>query len=309
MFEYNFSFNYQKTKLECNLIVWLIERGTSMTFSIVGFDPKTKELGVVVASKFLSVGAVVPFAKAGVGAIATQSWANLDYGKYGLELLEKGMSPEEVMKELIQNDEKSGSRQAGIVNAKGQSITFTGEDCFDWAGGLAGENFAAQGNILVDQDTVEAMKTTFIQTEGALAERLLTALHAGDKAGGDSRGKQSAALLIVKENGSYGGYNDRYIDLRVDDHVEPVQELARLLKLHRLYFETTLPEDVVAIEGELAEEIQNLLYENGYLDRNLKEREDLLDAVHSYHLIENFDERVQPRGFIDKKVVEYMRIK
>lgn len=280
-----------------------------MTFSIVGFDPQTKELGVAVASKFLSVGAVVPFAKAGVGAIATQSWANLDYGKNGLEMLEKGMAPDEVLKVLVQNDDKSGSRQVGIVDASGQSITFTGEDCFDWAGGFAGENFAAQGNILVDQNTVEAMKTTFIQTEGSLAERLLAALHAGDIAGGDSRGKQSAALLIVKENGSYGGYNDRYIDLRVDDHVDPVQELARLLKLHQLYFEATLPEDVVAIEGELAEELQNLLYENGHLNRELTEQDDLLDAVQSYHLIENFDERVQTRGFIDTKVVEYMRIK
>ncbi|MFF2753211.1 DUF1028 domain-containing protein [Psychrobacillus sp. NPDC058041] len=280
-----------------------------MTFSIVGFDPQTKELGVAVASKFLSVGAVVPFAKAGVGAIATQSWANLDYGKNGLEMLEKGMTPDEVLKVLVQNDDKSGSRQVGIVDASGQSITFTGEDCFDWAGGFAGENFAAQGNILVDQDTVEAMKTTFIQTEGSLAERLLAALHAGDIAGGDSRGKQSAALLIVKENGSYGGYNDRYIDLRVDDHEDPVQELARLLKLHQLYFEATLLEDVVAIEGELAEELQNLLYENGHLNRDLTEHDDLLDAVQSYHLIENFDERVQTRGLIDTKVVEYMRIK
>ncbi|QFF97759.1 DUF1028 domain-containing protein [Psychrobacillus glaciei] len=280
-----------------------------MTFSIVGFDPQTKELGVAVASKFLSVGAVVPFAKAGVGAIATQSWANLDYGKNGLEMLEKGLTPDEVLKELVQNDEKSGSRQVGIVDASGQSVSFTGEDCFDWAGGFAGENFAAQGNILVDKDTVEAMKSIFIQTEGSLAERLLAALNAGDIAGGDSRGKQSAALLIVKENGSYGGYNDRYIDLRVDDHEEPVQELARLLKLHRLYFEATLTEDVVGIEGELVEELQNLLYENGHLDRDLTEYDDLLDAVQSYHLIENFDERVQERGFIDLKVMEYMRIK
>lgn len=280
-----------------------------MTFSIVGFDPNTKELGVAVASKFLGVGAVVPFAKAGVGAIATQSWANLDYGKYGLEMLEKGMTPEEVLKELVQNDEKFASRQVGVVNAKGKSITFTGEDCFDWAGGYAGENFAVQGNILVDQETVEVMKMTFLETEGSLAERLLSALHAGDLAGGDSRGKQSAALLVVKENGSYGGYNDRYIDLRVDDHLEPVKELVRLWKLHRLYFEPTLVDEVKIIEGELAEELQNLLYENGHLDRNLTEIDDLLDAVQSYHLIENFDERVQPRGFIDQKVLEYMRIK
>ncbi|MDF2067635.1 DUF1028 domain-containing protein [Bacillus sp. Cr_A10] len=281
-----------------------------MTFSIIGYDPQTKELGVAVASKFLSVGAVVPFAKSGVGAIATQSWANLDYGKYGLELLEKGLEPKEVLKKLVENDDRSALRQVGIVDAQGKSITFTGEDCYDWAGGYAGENFAIQGNILVDHHTVEAMQNSFEQAEGySLAERLLAALYAGDLAGGDSRGKQSAALLVVKENSSYGGFNDRYIDLRVDDHEEPVKELARLLKLHRLYFEATLPEDVLKIEGELQEEIQNLLYENGHLDRDLEEREDLLDAVQSYHLMENFDERVQQRGFIDQKVLDYMRIK
>lgn len=280
-----------------------------MTFSIVGFDPETKELGVAVASKFLSVGAVVPYAKAGVGAIATQSWANLNYGEHGLEMLENGFTPHEVLEELVRNDDNSASRQVGIVDAQGRSVTFTGADCYDWAGGSAGENFAAQGNILVDQHTLEAMESTFLQTPGSLAERLLASLLAGDAAGGDSRGKQSAALLVVKENGSYGGYNDRYIDLRVDDHEDPVQELTRLLKLHKLYFEPTLPEDIVTIEGALAEELQDLLYENGHLSRELSEHEDLLDAVQSYHLIENFDERVQQRGMIDKKVVEFMRIK
>lgn len=280
-----------------------------MTFSIVGFDPQTNELGIAVASKFLSVGAVVPFAKAGVGAIATQSWANLDYGKKGLEMLEKGMSPEDVLKQLTENDDNSASRQVGIVNAKGDSVTFTGAECFDWAGGIAEQNFAAQGNILVDEQTVESMKTTFLETKGSLAERLLAALHTGDLAGGDSRGKQSAALLVVKENGSYGGYNDRYIDLRVDDHKEPVKELARLLQLHKLYFEEPLPEDIVKVEGDLAEEIKELLYESGHLDRDLSEEDDILDAIKAYHLIENFDERVQERGYIDWKVVEYMRIK
>ncbi|WP_144510602.1 DUF1028 domain-containing protein [Bacillus sp. FJAT-22090] len=280
-----------------------------MTFSIVGFDPKTNELGVAVASKFLSVGAVVPFAKAGVGAIATQSWANLDYGSLGLDMLEKGYTPEQVITELTQNDERAAYRQVGIVDGKGQSKTFTGASCYDWAGGYAEENFAVQGNILVDHRTVEVMKTSFMQSEGSLAERLLAALQAGESAGGDSRGKQSAALLVVKENGSYGGFNDRYIDLRVDDHKEPVYELARLLKLHQLYFEATLAEDIIEIKGELETEIQNLLYENGFLDRGLTERDDLLDAVQSYHLIENFDERVQERGYIDQKVLDYMRIK
>jgi uncharacterized Ntn-hydrolase superfamily protein len=280
-----------------------------MTFSIVGFDPETKELGVAVASKFLSVGAVVPFAKAGVGAIASQSWANLNYGTHGLEMLENGFTPQEVLEELVRNDTNSVSRQVGIVDARGRSVTFTGDDCYDWAGGSAGTNFAAQGNILVDQHTLEAMESTFLQTTGSLADRLLASLLAGDTAGGDSRGKQSAALLIVKENGSYGGYNDRYIDLRVDDHENPVQELSRLLKLHKLYFEPTFPEDIVTIEGALADELQELLYENGHLQRELTEHDHLLDAVKSYHLIENFDERVQPRGTIDIKVVEYMRIK
>lgn len=279
-----------------------------MTFSIVGFDSQTKELGVAVASKFLCVGAVVPFAKAGVGAIATQSWANLDYGIDGLDMLQDGMSPEEVLKELVANDEKSVARQVGIVDASGRSAIYTGEDCIEWAGGFAGTNFAIQGNILVNEDTVQAMKTVFLQHEGAFAERLLAALQAGESAGGDKRGKQSAALLIVKENGSYGGYTDRYIDLRVDDHADPVKELARLLKLHQLYFTETVPEDIVAIEGMLANEIQNMLYENGFLDRDLTEMDDLLDAIHSYHLIENFDERVQERGYIDTKVIEFMRI-
>lgn len=280
-----------------------------MTYSIVGFDPKTNELGIAVASKFLGVGAVVPYAKAGVGAIATQSWANLDYGKNGLEMLEKGLNPKEVVEELVRTDERSSFRQVGIVDAKGRSTTFTGDDCYDWAGGFSGENFAIQGNILVDQQTAEAMEATFLQTQGSLAERLLAALLAGDAAGGDSRGKQSASLLVVKENGSYGGYNDRFIDLRVDDHEEPVQELTRLLKLHQLYFEPTLEEDIVAIEGPLAKELQDLLYENGHLQRELSEHDDLLDAVQSYHLMENFDERVQQRGMIDQKVVEYMRMK
>lgn len=279
-----------------------------MTFSIVGFDPQTKELGVAVASKFLSVGAVVPFAKAGVGAIATQSWANLNYGVKGLEMLQRGLSPEEVLKELVASDDKSGARQVGIVDARGRSVEFTGENCFEWAGGIAEENFTVQGNLLVSKDTVDAMKETFLHVEGSLADRLLAALQAGESAGGDKRGKQSAALLVVKENGSYGGYTDRYIDLRVDDHADPVKELARLLKLHQLYFTETTPEDIVSIEGALAEEIQTLLYENGFLDRNLTEMDDLLDAIQSYHLIENFDERVQGRGLIDKKVVEFMRI-
>ncbi|AYC28590.1 DUF1028 domain-containing protein [Paenisporosarcina cavernae] len=279
-----------------------------MTFSIVGYDPKTKEHGIAVASKFLSVGAVVPFAKAGVGAIATQSWANLDYGVKGLELLEQGHSPQEVFEQIRATDENFASRQIGIVDAKGRGFTFTGDECFDWAGGLAGENYAAQGNILVDHSTVENMEATFLQTEGSLADRLLSALLAGDAAGGDSRGKQSAALLVVKENGSYGGYTDKYIDLRVDDHEDPVVELGRLMKLHKLYFEGTKKEDIVEVSGVLEDEIRELLYRSGHLSREYADHDSILKALESYQYRENFDERVQPKGFVDVQVVEYMRL-
>ncbi|MGI2329068.1 DUF1028 domain-containing protein [Planococcus sp. YIM B11945] len=277
------------------------------TFSIVGFDPETGELGIAVASKFLSVGAVVPYAKAGVGAIATQSWANLDYGTKGLELLESGLSAEEVLTKITSGDEKKAYRQVGIVDAKGNSATFTGEETHAWAGGKTGPNFAVQGNILVDAETVEQMAEVFQATKGSpLAERLLAALAAGEKAGGDSRGKQSAALLVVKEQGSYGGYNDKYLDLRIDDHENPVQELKRIFKLHQLYFTKTKEEDILSIEGDLQDEVTKMLVGLGYLENGTENEEALYAALESYHLIENFDERVLPKGSIDKEVVRYM---
>ncbi|WP_088007869.1 DUF1028 domain-containing protein [Indiicoccus explosivorum] len=277
------------------------------TFSIAGYDPATGELGIAVASKFLGVGAVVPFAKAGVGAVATQSWANLSYGPDGLALLQEGKSPDEVIEKLTSGDEHAALRQAGIVDAKGRSATFTGSECFDWAGGIARENFAAQGNILVGEETVRQMADTFEQAPGSLAERLLAALEAGETAGGDSRGKQSAALLIVKENGSYGGYNDKYIDLRVDDHQTPVQELNRLFKLHQLYFEPTKDEDVLKIEGETEEVLKELLKQYGFLKQANPSSDELVDALKDYQMTENFDERIQEGAFIDKKVLEYMK--
>ncbi len=200
-----------------------------MTFSIVGFDPKTKELGIAVQSKFIGVGAVVPWAKAGIGAVATQSYANTTFGPRGLELLEQGKTAQEVMDILIAADEDRDKRQVGIVDKNGNVATFTGKGCFDWAGGITGENFAAQGNILVSEATVKAMATTFENTEGNLAKRLLLALDAGQEAGGDSRGKQSAAILIVRENGGYAGFNDRAVDLRVEDHKDPIKELIRII--------------------------------------------------------------------------------
>lgn len=205
------------------------------TFSIVGFDPATGELGVAVASKFLAVGAVVPWAKAGVGAIATQAYANTTYGPEGLRLLASGLSAHEVIDSLTTRDPDRERRQVGIVDAQGNSATFTGKECIAWAGGRVGKHYACQGNILVSKATVDAMAQTFENTQGELAFRLLKALKAGEEAGGDSRGKQSAALLVVKEGGGYLGLNDRYIDLRVDDDPEPIDELERLLKIQLSY--------------------------------------------------------------------------
>jgi uncharacterized Ntn-hydrolase superfamily protein len=206
------------------------------TFSIVAYDPDTKELGVAVQSKFIAVGSVVPWAKAGVGAIATQSYANTTYGPKGLELLAKGETPEAVVKKLTTEDKGAAERQVGIVDAKGESATFTGQECNEWAGGAKGENFCCQGNILAGEAVVKNMAKSFRESKGDLGDRLIAALQAGQDAGGDIRGMQSAALLIVREGWGYGGYNDRYRDLRVDDHAEPIKELRRVYDLHRGIF-------------------------------------------------------------------------
>ncbi|MFC1683493.1 DUF1028 domain-containing protein [Candidatus Zixiibacteriota bacterium] len=206
-----------------------MKNATISTFSIVARDPVAGEMGIAVASRFFAVGSVVPWARAGVGAVATQSFANTSFGWRGLELMEKGLTPEEVAAVLVRNDEDPTRRQFGIVAADGQSATYTGEDCLAWAGGRKGVNYALQGNILVGEAVVDAMERTFLETEGTLADRLYAALLAGEEKGGDSRGKQSAALLVVKEGAGYGGYTDRAIDIRVDDHTEPFQELGRLL--------------------------------------------------------------------------------
>ncbi|MBS4196181.1 DUF1028 domain-containing protein [Lederbergia citri] len=276
------------------------------TYSIVGFDPETKELGVAVASKFLSVGSIVPWAKAGVGAVATQSWANPLYGIEGLELMAEGKSAEEVVNILTENDEQKLLRQVGMVDANGNSATYSGSECYDWAGGIAGQNFACQGNILTGPEVVEAMAATFQQTEGDLATRLLKALESGENAGGDRRGKQSAALLIVKENGGYGGVTDRYLDLRVDDHKEPVKELGRILDLHQLYFKKSNPEDILLVEGDLKAKLSAALQKLNFLKVDQPTDDEIFEALKDFHLIENFDERVQEKGKVDYKVVEYI---
>ncbi|MBT4903185.1 MAG: DUF1028 domain-containing protein [Verrucomicrobia bacterium] len=210
------------------------------TFSIVGFDPRTGDLGVAVQSKFFAVGSVVPWAKAGVGAIATQSYANVNYGPDGLELLAKGKSARETVSTLTSADRNKQRRQLGIVDAKGNSASFTGSDCHDWAGHIEKPNFCAQGNILTGKEVVDTMASSFEQSQkqakGGLCDWLADALMAGQDAGGDSRGRQSAALLVVRKKGGYGGGNDRFIDLRVDDHKTPIAELRRLLQLHKKLF-------------------------------------------------------------------------
>jgi uncharacterized Ntn-hydrolase superfamily protein len=204
------------------------------TFSIVAADPATGEVGVAVASRFFAVGSVVPYVKAGVGAVATQANVNGLYGSHGLELLAAGTATAEVVKRLTTEDPDSSARQLGIVSAKGDSATFTGPSANAWAGGRSGKNYAVQGNILTGADVVEAMERAFLTTEGDLASRMLAALLAGDAKGGDSRGRQSAALVVARPQGGFGGYTDRFIDVRVDDHKQPLQELRRLVGIGRV---------------------------------------------------------------------------
>lgn len=206
------------------------------TFSIVGYDPETGDLGVAVQSRFFGVGSVVPWAKAGVGAIATQAFANTTYGPQGLELLEKGLSAQDVVKKMTEKDTGRDFRQVGIVDAKGRAAAFTGEKAQKWRGHITGANYTCQGNILAGEEVVKRMSNAFKFSKGPLAERMLAALKGAQSAGGDKRGKQSAALLVVRKNGGYAGWNDRYVDICVEDHKEPIKELERLLKMHRKFY-------------------------------------------------------------------------
>ena len=282
-----------------------------MTFSIVARDTQAGELGIAVQSKFLAVGAVVPWAKAGIGAIATQSWANTSFGPHGLELLASGLSAQEALTQLLENDEGQGraSRQVGIVPAQGQPVSYTGSDCFPWAGGVVGENYACQGNILVGEETVQAMARTFEQTAGALCDRLVAALAAGQRAGGDSRGQQSAALLVVRAGGGYGGFNDRFIDLRVDDSPQPIQELQRILQLHKLYLFPPNSQDILTIDGRIAHELQELLTITGDYQGSINNTYDDVtrDALRKFIGRENLEERWFEDNRIDRVVLEFMR--
>lgn len=279
------------------------------TYSIVAFDPGIPAWGVAVASKFPAVGAVVPWARAEAGAVATQSYANTSFGPNGLDLMASGLDADQALARLLQDDPERESRQVGIVDANGKAATFTGSSCFDWAGGLTGPGFAVQGNILAGSQVVNAIADTYKITHGLFPRRLLSALLAGDRAGGDRRGRQSAAVLVVKLHGGYGGFNDRWIDYRVDDHPDPVVRLSELLELHELYFGESPLEDKLAIKGEILKNITRMLKQYGFTPGNdpLVYSDATRIALRAFIGNENFEERVDfEQGLIDRPVYEFL---
>jgi uncharacterized Ntn-hydrolase superfamily protein len=271
------------------------------TYSIVACDLDAGQWGAATQSKFLAVGSVVPWAEPQVGAIATQAYANPRYGPDGLALLREGLSADEVVTRLTVDDEGRDHRQLGVVDARGEAATFTGSACLDWAGGVTGDGFAAQGNILVSSETVDALAASFMESGGRpLAERLLEALDAAQAAGGDRRGQQSAALLVVEQDGGYAGLSDVLVDLRVDDHARPLDELRRLHGIHALLFGTTPTEDWLAVDDELASELRERLAQLGYDDG-------LESSFERWAATENLEERVAGVERIDPVVLEELR--
>jgi uncharacterized Ntn-hydrolase superfamily protein len=273
-----------------------------MTFSIVARSADGVAHGVAVASRFLSVGAAVPAAAAEVGAIATQSYANLAYRPQGLALLGTGVAAPEVVAGLTAADTGRDQRQLGVVGPSGDGATYTGSGCHSWAGGIAGDGFAIQGNILTGPDVVEEMLRAWLKSDAdaPLGRRLLAALLAGDRAGGDRRGRQSAALLVVAKGQGYGGTSDVVVDLRVDDHPDPVVELGRLLDLHSLYFDKADPAELLDLTGELADEVRVRLTERGHAAADLDQ------ALADWAGVENLEERIVP-GRIDPLVLAHLR--
>jgi uncharacterized Ntn-hydrolase superfamily protein len=296
------------------------------TFSIAAVDLDNGDVGVAVQSKFPNVRPVVPWMEVGVGAIATQSFVNVSYGPRGLALMKNGASAYDALRILVESDSLREIRQAGIVDAQGNAASWTGKECFDWAGGIAGESvggkgqlikgkgFAAQGNILVGKETVEAMATTFQNTRGSLADRLLAALLAGGRAGGDRRGEQSAALVVKRKGAGYDGTTDDFIDISVYDHPTPLKELERLYQLHKLYFFRSDPANLITIDANLCRELQTILKDkaykgiefysgpiNGVYDGATKK------ALQDFMGWENYDVRIRDDDRIDKEVLADIR--
>jgi uncharacterized Ntn-hydrolase superfamily protein len=283
------------------------------TFSITAFDPKKGEWGVAVQSKFLAAAAVVSWARAGAGCVATQSYANVTYGFRGLDLMEGGSSAEETIQALIKDDPDRALRQIGLVDKEGRASAFTGEECNPWAGHIVGDGYACQGNILLP-GTVEAMSQRFEearQGEGELADWLVLALEAGQEAGGDKRGRQAAGVLVVRKGGGYGGDNDRYLDLRVDDHPYPILKLKQLVENHHLYFGEVDPADLVPLSSVIAE-LQGIMVRTGHYQEKPSGLVDpaSLSALRTLVGEENLEERWNgDEKAIDSKVVSYLREK
>lgn len=274
-----------------------------MTFSIVACDLDDQAWGVAVASKFPAVGAVVPYAQAGAGAVATQSFANTSFGPRGLEMMVSGLSAQETLERLLEDDPDKELRQVGLVDARGGAATFSGSKCFAWAGGVSGPGYAIQGNILARESVVPAMERAFLESRGNLPARLRTALLAGDRAGGDRRGRQSAAIYVVRPHGGYGGYLDRWIDYRVDDHEDPVPRLGELLEMHELYFGKSPASERVALNEEVRAQLREILTERGYLT----DGKEFVQAFNEFIGNENFEERVDPQAeWIDAPVLAFL---
>jgi len=272
------------------------------TYSIAACDLDAGQWGVAVQSKFLAVGSVVPWAEPHVGAVATQAYANPRYGPQGLELLREGISAQEVVERLTSADDGRDHRQLGVVDAEGGAATYTGTECLDWAGGRTGEGYAAQGNILVSAETVDALADTFEGSSGLLAERLIDCLAAAQAAGGDSRGQQSASLLVVERDGGYANLSDVVVDLRVDDHGLPIEELRRIYRLHDETFGKTPREKWIDVDEALAGELRDRLTKLGY-------EGELGDAFSRWAATENLEERVEGAEQIDPVVLDALRSK
>lgn len=278
-----------------------------MTFSIVATNADRTQFGVAVASKFLAAGSIVPTARAGVGALATQAWANTAYKADGLALLTNGANAQETVNTLTKLDAKREQRQLGVVDANGTAATYTGAECGEWAGGVAGNGYAIQGNILEGSRVIALMEEAWLGSDPRepLARRLLAALAAGDAAGGDKRGRQAAGLFVAGDEGGYGGNDDVIVDLRVDDHSAPIPELARLLTIHEMLFGKPKPEDLMPLTGALAEEVRSLLGSQGFIAGDVTTTE--LDRVLGVWAgVENLEERLVP-GQLDPVVLEHLR--
>jgi uncharacterized Ntn-hydrolase superfamily protein len=266
------------------------------TYSIAACDLDAGRWGVAVQSKFPAVGSVVPWAEPHVGAVATQAWANPRYGPDGLALLRDGLPPEEVVRRLTDPDDERAQRQVGIVDRHGVAAAWTGESCLDWAGHRTGPCYSAQGNILVGAETVDALAETFEGTAGRpLEERLLECLAAAQAAGGDRRGQQSAALLVVERDGGYAALSDVLVDLRVDDHPAPIEELRRLYAVHVRLFGQTPRDEWLPLEGELRAEVDERLARLGY------------DSLRAWAGVENLEERLDGDDALDPVVLDALR--